>query len=294
MTFRRPESLQQLLRALPRCLEALRDDEEPKVIVVDNDPDGSARPVVDAAAPTLPVLYVREDEPGISAARNRALAEAGDARYVAFIDDDERPGDQWLRSLLDMATSSGAPVVTGPVHLETPDSAPPSVKSAIDSMSIDLPDGAVNDWPSTANVLLDLEALPEPPRFHADFGLSGGSDLLLFQSLRRRGVTASFARRAEVWAPVSKDRATWRWLCRRHFRLGNTQIRVDRHLDPGLGCEIANVLKACGWVARATRDLLAGALRLDGSRVLRGVTSAARAAGRLTGAFGYTYVEYRR
>ena len=45
--------------------------------------------------------YVHEPAPGISAGRNRALDEAGDADLLSFIDDDEVPRPGWLSALID-------------------------------------------------------------------------------------------------------------------------------------------------------------------------------------------------
>ena len=83
----RPEQLR-------RCVRGLTELDHPdyEVIVVDNRRAG-AEPV------ELPgVRVVRETRPGISAARNRGLAEAN-GRFVAFTDDDVEVDRRWLRAL---------------------------------------------------------------------------------------------------------------------------------------------------------------------------------------------------
>ncbi|MGA7204619.1 MAG: glycosyltransferase family 2 protein, partial [Specibacter sp.] len=81
LTYRRPEAL---ARALPyvlahaRALERDNPGVAAAVLVVDNDPAGSAEAAVAEFGDAM-LRYVREAEPGISAARNRALDEAADA-----------------------------------------------------------------------------------------------------------------------------------------------------------------------------------------------------------------------
>ena len=91
------------------------------VLVIDNDPEASARPIVERLAGTLRpglVRYVHEPKPGIAAARNRALREAASSALLVFIDDDEVPSERWLEQLVDLQRSSGAAAVVGPVISE--------------------------------------------------------------------------------------------------------------------------------------------------------------------------------
>src|ERR1700712_4050080 len=85
-----------------------------ELLVVDNDPLGSARAVADELdSPRL--RYVVEPSPGISAARNRALREAADADLLLFIDDDEVPQDGWLQGMLRTRAAFQAELVAGAV-----------------------------------------------------------------------------------------------------------------------------------------------------------------------------------
>jgi len=110
----RPEDLQ-------RCLEALMllPDDGQEYLVIDNCPATDATEELVKNYPK--VRYVREDLPGSSAARNRALREAKH-EFVAFTDDDAVPDPNWLRSLLQNFTDPRVMCVTGlvmPLELET-------------------------------------------------------------------------------------------------------------------------------------------------------------------------------
>ncbi|MEG4499916.1 glycosyltransferase [Microcoleus sp. F10-C6] len=110
----RPEDLR-------RCLEAFMrlPDDGQEYLVIDNCPSTDATKELVKNYPK--VRYVREDLPGSSAARNRALREAKH-EFVAFTDDDAAPDPNWLRSLLWNFSDPRVMCVTGlvmPLELET-------------------------------------------------------------------------------------------------------------------------------------------------------------------------------
>src|SRR6478752_5398141 len=99
-THKRPVGLERLITDL-QALTFVRCTEPPiEIVVVDNDPAGSARAqcAMLAQSSRWPLLYVSEPRRGISFARNAALrtAQSRQAQYIAFIDDDESPTPVWL------------------------------------------------------------------------------------------------------------------------------------------------------------------------------------------------------
>lgn len=115
--------------ALDRALTALSEQNYPadrfEILVVDNRGLHGQDPVqwqrLLDAYPLVRVLS--EPQPGASAARNRALAEARGA-VIAFTDDDAAADRDWLRRLVGrLVRTPDADCVTGPVlpaELETP------------------------------------------------------------------------------------------------------------------------------------------------------------------------------
>ena len=124
LTYHRPEGLRRLLDRLERL--DVPDGHEMFVVIIDNDPEGSAREIVESAAAQVPweLLYEIELERGISAARNAAVRRGLDAGAdaIVFIDDDEWPDADWLAEFIatQVATRgrrrhrSGAPGVRRP------------------------------------------------------------------------------------------------------------------------------------------------------------------------------------
>ncbi len=90
-----------------------------EVLLIDNDPSGSAKPVFDSYVlrSRLPLRYVHERTSGLSHARNRAIREARGV-IVAFLDDDVLVPRCWLFEMLDVFERTGADCVGGRVLIK--------------------------------------------------------------------------------------------------------------------------------------------------------------------------------
>lgn len=96
-TYRRPEPLARALEAL----HAQRDPGSFEVLVVDNDPERSAREVCRGFEGRTPaVLHLAAARPrNLPAARNEGIA-ASAAPLVGFLDDDAVPAPDWVASVV--------------------------------------------------------------------------------------------------------------------------------------------------------------------------------------------------
>jgi len=289
-TFRRPDSLGLLLASLRDVVGRPPEGWRVRIVVCDNDPDGSA---FDVCAAHETVEYVHEPRPGIAAARNALVEAAAGDDAIAFIDDDERPDPGWLDALVDASERFAADVVTGPV-LNDFEVAPPSdLASSFERRRWTTGDRV--PWPRTGNVLIRRPALEDPPlRFRDSYGLSGGSDSLLFIELERRGIHAVWADDAVVRERVPASRTTLRWVLRRSFRLGNTHTRFDRDLDGRIRTMAVRAAKAVGWILTGAVATVAATARGDGRGRVRGMERLWRGAGMLAGLGGHRHLEYRR
>jgi glycosyltransferase involved in cell wall biosynthesis len=299
LTFRRPDDLR---AALPLLLlqaeEASGPDRRVEILVVDNDPAGTGRTVVDELASPL-VRYEVEPTPGIAAARNRVLDEVRESDFLVFIDDDERPHDGWLAHLLDTQARTGAAVVAGAVVSAFPDALDPWIRDGGFFQRRRLVTGTPIDVAATNNLLLDMAAVREAGvRFDPAFGLSGGSDTLFTRALAKAGHLMVWDNEAVVTDDVPIERMSRDWVLRRAFRSGNSASRVELVLSDSA----AERARARGRaLARGLPRLVGGMARWSWGRLLgrtghqaRGLRTAARGAGMLTGAFGMVYSEYLR
>jgi succinoglycan biosynthesis protein ExoM len=299
LTFRRPADLAALLPLLAEQAGAAEAaGYRVEVLVVDNDPEGSGRPVVAQARLPL-VRYVLEPEPGIAAARNRVLAEVRDRDVLVFIDDDERPHGDWLGPLLRTQRRTGAVAVAGAVVSAFSGPVDPWLAEGGFFLRRRLPTGTTIDVAATNNLLLDLRQLrPTGLRFDAGFGTSGGEDTLFTRSLSARGLSLVWCDEAVVTDVVPVDRATRSWVLRRAFSSGNSVSRVglalagspvDR-LRVRLGATGRGLPRLAGGLGRWALGAVTGSVR----HRARGLRTAARGAGMLAGAAGHVYQEYSR
>ena len=298
LTFRRPGDL---AVALPLLVEHAAGQNAAGhrvgVLVVDNDPAGSARAVAAGAGPL--VRYVVEPSPGIAAARNRALDEAAGSELLVFIDDDERPHPGWLAALLATREATGAALVAGAVVSEFP-AEPDAFLAAGDFFRRRrLPTGTPITLAATNNLLLDLAVVRRLGlRFDPRFGISGGEDTLFTRQLSASGAPMVWCAEAVVTDVVPAARLTRRWVLGRAYSSGNSVARVELALA---GTWTARSRARLSVAGRGLPRLLGGAARWclgagTGSLAhrARGLRSAARGAGMLAGAAGLVHLEYRR
>lgn len=295
LTYQRPDDLRQLL---PMLLPQLAGSEfAATVIVVDNDPAGSAADIADTFG--TPVRYVHEPAPGIAAARNRALDEAATADLLVFLDDDERPGDDWLELMVGTYLQHRPVGVVGPVISEYDVEPDAWVRAGRFFDRLRRPTGSRIEVAATNNLLLDVAVVRRAGvRFDVRFGLSGGSDTLFSRSLTRAAGLLVWCDEAVVVDRVPAARVTRSWVLHRAFRSGNSWSRTTVELA-GSGtdrlrrrAQLTGVaaVRLAGGGARCILGTLIGSMSLQA----RGARTLARGAGMAAGAIGYTYSEYRR
>ncbi|WP_171586375.1 glycosyltransferase [Arthrobacter sp. 260] len=296
LTFRRPRELARLLPLLQR--QAATSPLPTSVLVVDNDPDRSAEPVVlGLAQPGM--RYVHETSPGIAAARNRALREASDHHLLVFIDDDELPTERWLVHLLDLYQRTAAAAVVGPVVSEYAAPPEPWISAGEFFRRRRLPTGTPLLMAATNNLLLDLRQIRVMGLdFDPDFGLSGGEDTLFTCLLVERGGLMVWCDEAVVIDRVPESRLTRKWVLRRAFSSGNRWSRVTLELARGQTDAAVRrlALTLAGSVRLAAGGLtsLVGFLTGHHARQAKGLRTAARGAGMMCGAANYVHREYGR
>ncbi|MCU1564029.1 MAG: glycosyl transferase family 2 [Arthrobacter sp.] len=296
LTYLRPARLQALLPVLVR--QAAEAPCRTRVLVVDNDPEASARSIVDS--PEFgPVGYICEPRPGIGAARSRALREARGARLLAFIDDDEIPSAGWLRSLLETHRRTEAAAVVGPVVSEFAAKPEEWIVSGGFFVRRRLPTGTEVSVAATNNLLIDLEQIARlGVDFDSRFGLTGGEDTLFTRQIVQRGGKIVWCDEALVTDLVPEDRSTRKWVLQRAFSSGNTWSQVSLELAGGGYKRLEGHCRLMGaGCVRSVGGALRFAFGLATSSVAdkaKGLRTLARGAGMITGVFGYSYQEYGR
>ena len=271
-TFMRPDGLQRLLAGLDGQTFTVTPQPRVQLIVVDNSPTGSAAATCAAQTTRWPLQYLHEPRPGISYARNTALAAvAPDTDFIAMIDDDEVPAPDWLDQLLDAQTRSGADIIVGPTTPVFPPQTPDWIKASGFFMKPEngasLCDLDPDPPAATCNVLVRADLLgPSGLSFEPALALSGGEDKLLFQSLKQCGYRFAWANAAQVseWIPAERANLSYMW--RESYRRGCVKYFVKRRLKSRSNLDALRIalrltLKSAGRIAWYLLRMLASAGR---------------------------------
>lgn len=228
-TFRRPVGLKRLLLEFAR--QKGISHHAVRLVVVDNDPEATARAVVEdilSHGYPYPVDYFVETHPGVAHARNRCLAESS-AEYMAFIDDDEIPTEGWLAELLKSQITTQADIVCGPV-LPRFDSTPPVwVLEGRFFERKRYPDNTRITWldSRTGNVLFSRDVIElAGGRFDERFSASGAEDALFFYRAEQHGASIYWADQACVHEYIPDSRVSLKWFVRRAYKGGQNWVRI--------------------------------------------------------------------
>jgi succinoglycan biosynthesis protein ExoM len=280
-TFRRRE-LEDTIRSLGALNVPPRV--EIAIIVADNDVAPSAQELVEGLAADIPCLlhYIHAPARNISTARNACL-DHGSGDFLAFIDDDEVASPDWLIRLLETAADTGADAVLGPVKARYSEVAP-------DWMSAGDFHSTFPVWVKgeirtgyTCNVLLRRAApAVAGKRFNLALGQSGGEDTEYFARLHESGGKIAYAPEAWLYEPVPENRASFSWLAKRRFRVGQTHGRLLRgkHQRASLIPQLGLAAAKAGYCMAAAVGLLP-IPRHRNRYVLRGIMHAGAVSGLL-------------
>jgi succinoglycan biosynthesis protein ExoM len=300
-TYMRPRDLAEVLPAVAgQVRDAGIDAVDAVILVIDNDPSGGARELVESFAdPAVQVRYVHEPHPGISAARNAALDAARDSDVLIFIDDDERPMAGWLSALLALYRRGDAQAVVGAVVSEY--EIPPE-QWILDGGFFTrrrLVTGKRVDVAATNNLLLDMAFVSAIGlRFDEEFGIAGGGDTMFTRAFHRQGGTMLWCDEAVVIDVVPKSRINRQWVVMRAFRSGNswsrTSVRLERAAWSRFVVRLGLSARGLGRLLGGGGLWLVGVLGRSMRRRARAVKAMARGGGMLLGAWGYTYRQYKR
>ncbi len=296
ISYRRPAGLTRLLEALDRQCFGRSPAADFGVLVIDNDPEGSAGSTCDAARTRLlaQIDYRHEPRRGIPYARNAAVRQVGDsADFIAFVDDDEVPAPTWLDELLVVQARYDADVVSGPVipHFEDP---PPAwILRGGFFQRERRATGSAMTVAHTNNVLVRTAVFRGMDRvFDESLALTGGSDTHFFLRVWRAGFKLVWADEALIREWVPGSRLTVPYVLRRGYRTGNTRGICERAFGRADGQWSVGVARAAWWIVKGT-CLLPVSLLMGTHATLRAMRVVCTGAGYFAGRFGLRFEEYR-
>jgi succinoglycan biosynthesis protein ExoM len=220
-TYRRPKLLRRLLEGVEK--QTTRGLFTYSVMVVDNDRLRSAEDLVSdfAASSDLSIRYCVEPVQNIAMARNRAIENArGD--YVAFIDDDEFPAENWLLALYEACKQYAVDGVLGSVKPHFDDEPPVWILLGKFWQRVTYPTGTIVEGMTgrTGNVLLKRDVFPpgEVP-FRPEF--CAGEDKDFFTRMNEAGRVFVWCNEAVAHEVVPPERWKRSYIVRRSLFQGS-------------------------------------------------------------------------
>lgn len=225
-TYKRPKLLEALLIKLQE--QVTNGEFDYSIVLVDNDKDQSARHIFENQwqKSRIPMKYYLEPRSGIPNARNRAI-QSSCGNFIAFIDDDEFPMNDWLLNLFRTCCKFNADGVLGPVNPYFEETPP---KWIIKGKLFERPShitGMVLHWSETrcGNVLIRRGILNNNEnQFSLKFRHSEDQDF--FKRITGKGFKIIWCNEATVYETETRDRFKLSYFLRRALLRGNVSVKL--------------------------------------------------------------------
>lgn len=228
-TYKRPKMLARLLNELQN--QTTGQLFTYSIVVVDNDHTQSARSIVASfkGKSLVDIDYYNEPEKNFSLVRNKSIKNAR-GNFVAFIDDDEFPVNDWLLNLYKTLLKYKADGVLGPVkpHFEKE---PP--EWIIRGKFCERPSpetGTIlnSNGCRTGNVLLRYNIFEDAGNmFDPEFG-TGSEDSWFFMNLIQKGHVFVSCKEAPVYESVPSERMKKTYFLRRSLLNGANSLKYHK------------------------------------------------------------------
>ena len=231
-TYLRPNMLE---RAINHIKDLRRiEDVIVEVLIVDNDKNQSAKPVVGkfCAMDSFPykIHYEVQEERGLSLVRNTALKAALKigADYIACFDDDDSPDRNWLFSLWDFEKKKSAQtkkpiIVTGPAFSRFDKDYPKYITMNFRSKTTKKT-GQLRHTAATGNVLIPIDVVKRGVLFDECYKFMGGEDGEFFQKAQTFGFEIYWCNEAIVYENITEEKANIKRILNRYFYNGFSNV----------------------------------------------------------------------
>jgi succinoglycan biosynthesis protein ExoM len=296
ITCFRPDGLKRLLDGVAAQNFNKNTPPDVQLIIVDNDAEGSARSICEdfVTRHDIKLEYDIEKQRGIPFARNHSLDMVKeDVDFIAIMDDDEVPAENWLDELMAAQQEFEADILTGPVT-------PHFMKQPADWLVNFFGSGNLSNGQNlknnygfayTSNLFARAE-LFQHIRFDEQFRSNGADDTHLFMQVYEKGYKAVWADKALVTEWLPESRTNYKWLWQRAYRRGNGFAFCELVQSRTLGIRIQRFAKG---VFRLLQGMLIAILSFSRKAVfVRGIQTACLGLGMITGSLGSEYQEYSK
>jgi len=235
-TYNRAQNLTETLNSI--IAQSLPDSCISEMLVVDNNSSDQTRQVVEEFRQQFPerIRYVFEPKQGISNARNTAIRESR-GEILAFIDDDEVAGSNWLRNLTEHL-HGGEWAGAGGRVVPPSDVVPPAwlpckgffVSGPLAIFDLGEKARQLNEPPFGANMAFRREVFDKFGLFRTDLGRSGNNlisneDTEFGRRVMAAGLRLRYEPSAVTYHPVEAHRLKKSYFLHWWFNKGKSDVR---------------------------------------------------------------------
>ena len=231
-------------RTLDICLEKINTMCLPanatlELVVIDNYGNANAQSVIDKFQNNkYKINYFATKTNSIAESRNYCLEKCLEANpdYIAFIDDDEYPNNNWLNTFYNYINETDADILTGPVISKFVDNDLNEIeipkhlrKNFLFNLHKKRETGDICTTCATNNVFINAKILKETPVFFDEnFNKMSGEDLDFFTRLAQKGHKILWCKEASVNEFVPPNRCTLKYILKRNFNNGYLRIFMKK------------------------------------------------------------------
>ena len=214
------------------------------ILVVDNNSDDDTEAICSRFRDEHPGIrfnYVKEQQQGLSYARNRAMQESM-TDWVLFIDDDVIVPPHFAGVAAAFVSEQDEPCCAGGrIFVKFDDAEPDWIPSALMPMfgHHDLGDRRreypATNFPRGGNMLIHKSVMDDAGEFDPQLGrsgsgLAGSEEKAFFEKARRHGVTLWYLPDLNLWHRISKKRLEHSYLKKQSIGIGRSErLRLDEN-----------------------------------------------------------------
>lgn len=243
---------------LQKCLESLADQDisvrRYEVIIVDNGSTDDTGEVINRFLCNYGHFRcMKEEQPGLSFARNRGWREAY-GHYVAYIDDDARACPDWISSIVEyVGRHPDAGVFGGPYEgfylVPRPEWFPPEY-GCLDLGDQERPIALGSEWITGSNMVIKKELFHRYGGFDVRLGMSGekctyGEEVNFFLSLHDKGIQIFYTPSIKVKHLVAEYKMSLKWLLFSGYSIGR-HYELTFNVKRSLLSHLSTLITACG------------------------------------------------
>ncbi|MFP4489120.1 MAG: glycosyltransferase family 2 protein [Bacteroidales bacterium] len=289
-TYKRPAMLENLLNHLLQCNVDKSTISSIVLIIVDNDPEASARDTVagftaGSVANPFEIRYHSYPVKGLSNVRNELVGRAMDenADYILFIDDDEYPHPDWISEMMITIETNNADMARGPVIPVFEEGIPGSIRYWFKRK--DYKNNEKIKAVATNNLAVKTETLKELKiRFDERFNFTGSEDAYFGMQMYEKGASLYWTNKAMVYELVPYDRTNLPWLIKRTNR-GATNFIYKMRIEKKYGKMVYKFMVSVFYILSGSAGLLMVPLPIK--QRYWGILTISEGIGGLTGLFNY-------